>query len=161
MKFFVIARWWSVLLYLDNVVVFPKSHSETIERLRYVFLLLYKVGVLNRVRELKFFTKKINHLVHTIWLSRLELEEYTTNAIAKLERPNLQMELHFFLGLCNRFWCFAPNLACFVAFLNNNLGKYEPKQLDPLMKVKSSAIVPLMKVSISSPLLSLPRNISL
>lgn len=90
---FVSARWKLTLVYLSDIVVFSKPPADHIGHVRRVLRLLYETGVIIKLKKYMFTAQTIDCLWHAIRSYRLELEDRTTDAVAKLKHSIAQSEV--------------------------------------------------------------------
>lgn len=77
-------RWQFTLVYAVNIVVFSKLAANYIEQVRRVLRLLYEAGVTPKLKKCRLFAENMDYIGRVIRLTRLELAEHTTDALAKL-----------------------------------------------------------------------------
>lgn len=129
-------KWQSVLVYLDDIVVFSKNANSHMVLLEQALALLRDAGVLLKLKKCPFFVEKINYLRKVIRPGLLKLYETTTAAVLELRDPATQTELRSFLGLCNVFSQFFSNFSRVAAPLNKKLRKNSPRHFLPLLRPK-------------------------
>lgn len=106
------------MVFLDDIVLLSKSTEDHIKKVRHVPRLQSKAGVTVKLNRHKLLTETTYYLDRVIRPGRVELSEYTTEAVAKLEYPASQTELHLFLGQYNVFTRFVLSPARLAALLN-------------------------------------------
>lgn len=115
-----------------------------------MFTLLCNAGVAFKRKRYLFSIGTIDYLRHVIRSQILEETSHMTNAICGLQHPTNLTELCSFLGLCNIFLLFVPNLARMAVLLNAKLQKDKPKIFGPFnneeLKPKN-----LLKESLKAP----------
>lgn len=75
--------WPFALVYLHDILVFSKLSAGRIEQDRRVLRLLHEAGVTLKLKNYKLFTATTGYLGHFIRPGRLEVEERTTDSVAK------------------------------------------------------------------------------
>lgn len=109
-------------------------------------------------RKSASFCRKTDYLVLAIRPGDLELEERKTDAPVKLVSITTQTELYSFLGLCNVFRRFVPNISRLTALRNKTLRNIQ-RMNDGLLDKKESAAAELLKQrGIISEVLVLPNT---
>lgn len=137
---FTSSRGKFAVLYLDGIVIFPKSPIVHIGKVRSVLQLRYKSGSSLRWTTAKISFDTIDYLGHTTWHSHLEPSEHMTEEVIKLESFPTRTEYHFFLGLCNIFRRFVPSLARDTALLDRKLKKKKSRRIGFWDEWVSSAV---------------------
>lgn len=112
------SRLQLALVNLDDVAVFFRPLVDPDEEVRRVSRILYGADVTIKLRKRRFFAKKSDYLGHIIQPFHLELVVRAADNVAKLESPTKVTELRSFLGLCNVFRWFLPNLTLLTGPLN-------------------------------------------
>lgn len=105
---FASVHWKYTLDYVHDIFVLSTSLADHIEQVQGTLRLLYDSGVTHKLKKCEFFGETIDCLGHNIQTVPLELAEHTTDATAKLERPNTRTILRCFVGLCNVFRWIVP-----------------------------------------------------
>ena len=59
-------RWQICLVYLDDVIVFSRTHGEHAKRLDTVLSLLRSAGISLKLKKCSFFQPRVHHLGHVI-----------------------------------------------------------------------------------------------
>lgn len=81
--------------------------SDHIEQVRCLLKLLDETEVTLKLKNCKLFAETTSYSGHAFQPSRSKLEKHLTKAVATLENPTIQTELHSFSGLCKVFrWVF-------------------------------------------------------
>lgn len=78
--------------------------------------------------------------------------------IEKLKTPTMVNKLRSFLGLCNLFRRFVPNLASRTVPLNKNFKKAQLEKLDILNEEEATALKTLPENFVTPPVLELPKK---
>ena len=114
---------YGVTAYLDDIIVGGKSEAEhlnllqaVLERLRYAGLTVKSTKVVPCRRRIKF-------LGHVVSSSGLEPDEEKVEVIKNWPRPQTTKQLRQFLGLCNYYNDFVPQLQVLAAPLHQVSGK--------------------------------------
>ncbi len=149
-------KWKSCLVYLDNVIVFPRTLEQHFAHLREVLELLKQAGITLKLPKCKIFCETVDYLGHVIRPGRLALAGKNTRALQEAEHPQNQTELRSFLGLCNVYRRFVPRFASVAAPLNELLKKHQPVEIDTLNPEQTEAFRTLKDALLKAPILALP-----
>lgn len=118
-------KWQSVLVYLDDIVVFSKNDNKHMAHYPQVLTMLRIARVTLKLRKCRFFAERMNYLGQTIRPGRLELSEATTAAVRERKDATTQTELGSVLGLSHVFRQFVSSFSEAAAPLNKKLRKYQ------------------------------------
>ena len=99
------------IIYLDDIIVFSKTHEEHIERLRGVFEKLSAAGLRLKLSKCEFFKSRITFLGHTVSKDGIETEKKKVITIQEWPIPKTVTEVHSFLGFMNYYHKFIPKYA--------------------------------------------------
>jgi len=94
-------NYYSVLVYLDDVVVFGPSVEILIERLDEVLRQLRDANLKINTRKCHMFQRRISFLGHVI--SEAGVQPEKTSAVKEWPVPCTLCELRSFLGLCSYY----------------------------------------------------------
>lgn len=83
----VFIRRWFALVYLDEIVVYRKSHQDHNKQALGVLRLPYKAGVTLKLKKWNRFAETIDYLAQVALLGRPKLAEHDMGAVAKHEYP--------------------------------------------------------------------------
>lgn len=104
-----------VLIYVDSIVIFPKTPGEYIATTKMVLTAFKGADVALVLKGVPSFTNWINYLGDIIIPGGLEVANYTADAIGKLKLPKKVTELRSFSGLRRLFKRLLPILQQFGA----------------------------------------------
>jgi len=96
-------NYYSVLVYLDDVVVFGPSVETLMERLEEVFLRLRGANLKINTRKCHLFQRRISFLGHVISQDGVEVQPEKTAAVEEWPVPCNIRELRSFLGLASYY----------------------------------------------------------
>ena len=96
-------NYYSVFVYLDDVVVFGPSVETLIERLEEVFLRLRGANLKINTRKCHLFQRRIFFLGHVISQDGVEVQPEKTAAVEEWPVPSNIHELRSFLGLASYY----------------------------------------------------------
>ena len=77
-------RFKSVMVYLDDIVIFSKTPEEHLDNLETVLELLQKAGLTIRLNKCFFMHEKIEYLGHIVKPGQLQVAPKTTEAVQKM-----------------------------------------------------------------------------
>lgn len=101
----------SLLLYLDDIVVFSSSVSQHLKRLEVVLSQLQREGLKVELEKCAFFQKEICYLGHVISSEGVSTDPAKIEAVAKWRRPCHISKFRSFLGFASYHRRFAQGFA--------------------------------------------------
>lgn len=110
-----------VIVFLDDILVTGRDHSQHMERLCRVFNIIKNSGLKINLEKCSFFQKSISYLGYTIDAGGLHPSGDKVEAIIKMHCPTNKTELKSFLGMITYYGKFLPNLSTQVNKLYNLL----------------------------------------
>ena len=93
----------SVLVYLDDIIVFSKTVDEHIEHIAAVFKILAENGLKLKAKKCDFFKTKIDYLGHVVSSEGVAPDEKKVQSILNYPEPRNQKEVSSFLGLAGYY----------------------------------------------------------
>ena len=88
-----------VLVFLDDILMYSKTHKEHKEHLRLMFELLRQHSLFVKERKCVFFAEKIQYLGHIISTKGMWMDPKKVEAILRWLAPRNLQELQIFLGM--------------------------------------------------------------
>ena len=116
-------NYGSLLLYLDDILVFSSSFDEHLERLEVVFQRLRQHGLKLKPKKCHFFRRECNYLGHVVSANGIATDPAKTGAIKHWKQPTSEKELRAFLGLAGYYRKFVRNFSRIAAPLHALLTK--------------------------------------
>jgi transposase InsO family protein len=101
----------SVLVYIDDIVIYSPDVRTHAQHLREVFERLDKYGLRLKASKCSFAQREIKLLGHVISSDGIATDPDKTDAIAKLRPPRNVSEVRSFLGMGNYYRSCIPNYA--------------------------------------------------
>lgn len=101
----------SLLLYLDDIVVFSSSVHQHVQRLEVVLDRLQREGLKVKLAKCSFFRREVSYLGHIISDKGVATDPAKIDAVAKWPRPNQVSELRSFLGFASYYRRFVEGFA--------------------------------------------------
>lgn len=89
----------SLLLYLDDIVVFSTSVAQHLQRLELVLDRLRREGLKANLQKCAFFKREVRYLGHVISAQGVATDPSKIEAVAQWRRPTVVSELRTFWGL--------------------------------------------------------------
>ncbi|KAK0131974.1 Retrovirus-related Pol polyprotein from transposon 17.6 [Merluccius polli] len=111
-------QYQSLLLYLDDIIVFSSSFSQHLQRLEAVLSRLQREGLKVKLKKCAFFQQKVGYLGHVISSEGVSTDPAKIDAVANWQRPRHVSELRSFLGFASYYRRFVPGFAKLAAPLH-------------------------------------------
>src|SRR6266496_4679871 len=118
--------WVSVLVYIDDIVVFARSFAQLHERLEDVFTRLRNAHLKLKPTKVKLFQREISFLGHRVSESGVAMEPAKISEITQWPVPRNIHEVRQFLGLCSYYRRYVKDFSKFAAPLHELTKKDEP-----------------------------------
>ena len=100
-----------VKVYIDDVLIFSKSHDEHIKHIEEIFSIISDANLTINLRKCEFFKEKVEYLGFTIRHNSIQPSDEKVAAIRKLEFPENKKQLKHFLGLTSYYRNLIPKFA--------------------------------------------------
>jgi len=151
-------KWKSCLISLDDVIVYSKTEEEHVGHVDRVLRLLRDAGVTLRLPKCRIFRKTVEYLGHEIKPGRLEVMDAHTRALREAPFPTTRTQVWSFVGMCNVFRRFVPNVFRMAAPLTDPMGSPAPVLVPPATRLQQQEFDPLKEALTAPPVPDLPRR---
>lgn len=101
----------SLLLYLDDIVIYSSSVEQHLQRLEMVLGRLQKEGLKAKLEKCAFFQQEVGYLGHVISSQGVSTDPKKIEAVANWRRPSQVSELRSFLGFASYYRRFVSGFA--------------------------------------------------
>src|SRR2546425_965236 len=95
--------WITVLVYIDDIVVYADSYEQMKNRLREVFVRLRAANLKLKPAKVRLFQQEINFLGHRISAKGVAMDETKVAAIVTWPTPRSARDVKKFVGLANYY----------------------------------------------------------
>lgn len=113
----------SLLLYLDDIVIFSSSFDQHLQRLDLVLSRLKEHNLKLKLQKCHFFQPEVKYLGHVISASGVATDPAKISAVAEWARPATCTELQSFLGFASYYRRFVAGFAKHAAPLHRLVGE--------------------------------------
>ena len=101
----------SVLVYLDDIIIFSENLTDHLEKLKLVFERLQKYNLKLKLRKCQFLCNSIKFLGHEISSKGIAVHKDHFDPIKYLKTPSTRKEVKKFMGTVSYFRAFVKNFA--------------------------------------------------
>ena len=114
----------TLLLYLDDIIVFSSSVEEHLSRMDVVLSRLEQEGLKAKLEKCMFFQKEVQYLGHVISQEGVSTDPSKVSAVADWPRPTTVTELRSFLGFASYYRRFVEGFAKLAAPLYRQVAEW-------------------------------------
>ena len=113
----------SILVYLDDIIIFSNTFEEHVEHLQEVFNKIREYKLKLSIEKCKFLCKEVVYLGHIVSREGILPCDDKVKAVRQFPIPSTKKELQSFLGLANYYRIFIKDYAHISDPLNKITGK--------------------------------------
>src|SRR6266496_5634855 len=147
--------WSSVLVYIDDIVVYGNSFNTLWERLKEVFERLRKANLKLKPSKVKIFQREITFLGHMVSGDGISMDLEKVKEVVEWKVPTNVHEVRQYLGLCSYYRKFVKNFSLYAAPLQELTRKEEPYVWTP---ERQKAFETLKGHLVTGPILAMSRE---
>ena len=145
----------TLLVYLDDIIVFSETAADHFDRLRQLFDCLRRAGLKLKPSKCKLFQREVEFLGHIVSGEGVRTDPSKVEAVKDWPRPLSVKEVRSFLGLASYYRRFVPDFATIAAPLHALTHKYAQFKWT---KECEEAFNRLKQALITSPVLAMPLD---
>jgi hypothetical protein len=145
----------SVLVYIDDILVFSRNAEDHAEHVEWVLNQLRKVKYYANPDKCEFFQSQVNFLGHVISAGGVAVQQHKVDAVSKWPRPQCVSDVRRFLGLTGYYRRFVEGHSRIAGPLHDLTGKDVPFVWG---EKKEAAFVQLKAALASAPVLVTADN---
>lgn len=116
-------QWNGIAVYLDDIIIGGRNFREHCDLLKEVLEHLRAAGLTIKSSKVSLCRQKLIFLGHQISAKGIKPNPAKSSEICHWPRPQNTKELQAFLGLCNYYGDFIPNLQQCAHVLNQLTGE--------------------------------------
>ena len=148
-------QWDSLLIYLDDVIIYSRTPEEHVERLRTVLVRLGKAGLKLKPSKCFLFENQVEFLGHLVSREGIRPCDRNIESIRAWEAPKTPREILQFLGLCGYYRHFVRDFGGLTACLTDLTAKQAVWSWGPQHE---AAFCLLQKALTEAPVLAFPLD---
>ena len=144
-----------VIVYLDDIMVYSRTHEEHLKHLDIVFSKLRDNQLYAKLKKCEFMKTSVEYLGHIVGNNSIKPDKEKTKAIEDWERPRNSKEVMAFVGLANFYRKFVNNFSKRTLPLTNIMGKNKEFKWD---KEQEDSFNDIKVALTNTPVLKLPTR---
>ena len=148
-------QWNSLLLYLDDVIVFSPDFDTHLQRLETVLQRLEKAHLKLKPSKCALLQSEVKYLGHVVSQDGVSTDPDKVAAVREWKTPQCQIELRTFLGFVGYYRRLGPDFATIAKPLNRLTAKGTPFQWG---EAEQEAYDALRHFLMEAPVLAYPRS---
>ena len=145
-------RWETLLVYLDDVIVFGSTVTESVDRLREVLIRFRGAGLKLKPSKCNLFQTKVHYLGHTVSENGIHTDPDKIEAIRDWPIPVSKKQVHSFLGTTGYYRRFVRDYAEVARPLTKLTEKNEnfewSEECDEAFNTLNNALISALSVSL-------------
>ena len=144
----------SVLVYLDDVIVFSEGPKEHLQKLQQVLERFKMTGLTLKLKKCTFMRSRVKYLGHLVSHEGVQMDPGKTDTIRAYKAPDNKDALRSFLGLMSYYRAFIPAFSATAQPLLQLLKKNQPYKWNV---EQEDAFQSLKKLLLEAPILKYPN----
>ncbi|KAL9285831.1 putative nucleotidyltransferase, Ribonuclease H [Arabidopsis thaliana] len=144
-----------VIIFIDDILVYSKSHEEHELHLRRVMEKLREQKLFAKLSKCRFWQREMGFLGHIVSEEGVSVDPEKIEAIREWPRPTNATEIRSFLGLARYYRRFVKGFASMAQPMTKLTGKDVPFVWSPECE---EGFVSLKEMLTSTPVLALPEH---
>ena len=126
-KWFAAFIWKSVIVWIDDILVYSKDFDSHLVALREVFLVLRKYGLVASRKKLRVCMRSVRYLGYIFGVQGIRADPDKLAAVHKIPTPSGRKQVRQFLGFANFYRRFMPpNFSSIIAPLTALTSEKQP-----------------------------------
>ena len=121
-------RFQTLLLYLDDIIIFSSTVDQQLERLEMVLTRLKQEGLKAKLEKCCFFQQQVTYLGHVVSKDGVSTDPAKISAVSEWRRPTNVTELRSFLGFASYYRRFVEGFAKLAAPLHRLVAEVSGNQ---------------------------------
>jgi hypothetical protein len=109
----------SVMVYIDDILIFSKDEDDHAEQVEWVLAQLRKNGYYANPDKCEFFQSQVNFLGHVIKAGGLAVQQHKVDSILQWPTPQCVKDVRSFIGLTTYYHRFVWKFAALAISLTN------------------------------------------
>ncbi|CCO34987.1 Retrotransposable element Tf2 155 kDa protein type 3 [Rhizoctonia solani AG-1 IB] len=145
----------TVIVYLDNMLIFSNSREEHVQHVTEVLSCLQKHNLFCNPSKCLFFVTEVTYIGLVVTPEGISMEQEKVKAIQEWPEPKNVKQVQSFLGFANFYCCFVHDFSCLARPLTSLTQKDQPWVWEAAQKESFQEI----KIAISKePVLAHPNE---